>query len=448
MLQEIVKELEDKGCKSYFVGGFVRDNILKLKNKDIDIEVFNINYESLNSILSKYGKTSLVGKQFGIIKLVTEDGTDYDFSLPRLENKVGVGHKGFEVFINSNLSIKEAQRRRDFTINSLSQNTITKEVIDNFNGLNHIENRILHYVDSDTFVDDSLRVLRGFQFAGRFELTPTQELIDLCFSMFEEYIQLPKERILDEWFKWATKSTKPSLGLQFLKDTDWIKWYPELSSLINLQQEPAHHPEGDVWEHTLQSVDVCAKLTKDFSSDDKFICMIGTLCHDLGKKDTTKLIDGKVTSYGHDQSGEKFTRTFLSRINCPNKFIESIVSLVKEHMVHVHYKDAPNKRSVRKLIVRLGDKSLMRLLSVVVESDHSGRGSMPKGIPITFQKMIEVSNELESEIKPILMGKHLIQLGLLPSTQFGVILRKCFESQLDGLFETEEDGIEYLKTII
>jgi tRNA nucleotidyltransferase/poly(A) polymerase len=239
----ILNDITQSGGRALIVGGAVRDAILGKSPKDIDFEVYGLSYDQLNNILSKYGKSDLVGQSFGVIKFVGEDGSDFDFSLPRTDSKAGVGHKDFTVSVNSDLTPEQAASRRDFTINAISYNPLTGEIIDPYNGRQDLQNKVLRHT-SDAFAEDPLRVLRGMQFASRFGFDIAPETAELANSIREEYKHLPKERIYEEFKKLVTKGIEPGKALDFLYTTGWSENFPEIHNLKDTPQEPEYHPEG------------------------------------------------------------------------------------------------------------------------------------------------------------------------------------------------------------
>ncbi len=440
ILTQIINKITLHGGRPLAVGGFVRDRLLGLSPKDMDIEVHNMPASTLISILTEFGKVDTVGASFGVIKLWTAAG-DFDFSLPRRENKIGRGHKGFQVEVDPFLTIKEAAERRDFTFNSMALDLTTNEVIDLFNGRADLEAVIIRHT-SDKFSEDPLRVLRGMQFAGRFRMNVAPDTTLLCRSLKEEFCTLATERVWGEWQKWAEKSVMPSKGLIFLRDTGWLDLFPELSALVDCPQDPGWHPEGDVFTHTCHVVDEMVRICDrdGVTGEDRVIRMFGALCHDLGKPATTIFEDGHWKSPAHAIAGVEPTRTFLTRIGMPISLVERVVEMVREHMVHVDFNGSP--RSVRRLLARLKAASITDVMAVI-EADHSGRPSLPKGMPKEAGAMAEMAAGMGNEVKPILMGRHLIELGVTPGVGMGKILKAAFEAQLDGIFENIETGREW-----
>lgn len=291
-----------------------------------------------------------------------------------------------------------------------------------------------------------MRVLRGMQFAARFRLTPAPETIALCKTIGME--GLARERIFDEWKKLIIRGLKPSLGLQFLKDADWIKHFPELNTLVGCAQEPEWHPEGDVWTHTLQCMDAFAEARTGDEWED-IVVGLAVLCHDLGKPETTAFMDGRIRSLGHEEAGEAPTRSFLARMTNQDDLVESVVPLVANHLKPQElYRSKAGDSAIRRLARKV--KRIDRLVRIA-KADQMGRfpmvcGDFPEGEwLLTSARRLEVQDSVP---KPLVLGRHLIQLGLTPGPLFGTILNECYEAQLDGAFGTTEDGIAYATGVI
>ena len=235
-LAEIIKQ---NGGRAMLVGGCVRDELLNVKPKDFDVEVYGIEPPKLREILDGFGKVDAVGEAFTVYKI----GNDLDVALPRRERKTGRGHKGFVVEGDPQMSFAEAAKRRDFTVNAIMQDALTGEIIDIFGGQADIENKILRVVSKETFAEDSLRVLRAAQFAARFGFKIDEETIEICRSI--DLTDLPKERVWGELEKLLLKSEKPSIGLQWLRELGIVEQlFPELEAMIDVPQESEWHPEG------------------------------------------------------------------------------------------------------------------------------------------------------------------------------------------------------------
>lgn len=216
----------------YIVGGSVRDSFAGADSKDIDIEVHNVDIDSLIDFLKKKNyKVDEVGKSFGVLKVSKNGVNDIDVSVPRLENKMGAGHRNFDVELRANLTIDDAVRRRDFTINAMMYDHKRKNIVDITNGSQDFQNKILRHV-SESFSEDPLRVLRGVQFASRFNMTLAPETARLCKSLRSEFSSLSNERLQGEWAKFYTRSTVLKKGIKALQDTGWDNTLPGLEKAL------------------------------------------------------------------------------------------------------------------------------------------------------------------------------------------------------------------------
>ncbi len=263
LLDQIVREMHAAGYRAVVVGGAVRDALLGGQPKDFDIEVYGIAYDRLAAILARHGRVDLVGKSFGVVKLVTREnqgGHEYDFSVPRRDSKFGLGHRDFQTTFDNDISPREAASRRDFTINAIAYDPVADEVLDFFGGAEDLKNRVLR-ATSEAFAEDPLRVLRGMQFACRFDLTLDPGTAAMCRSIVDQYGTIARERVAEEFMKWAVKSVRPGRIAEYLADSGWDVHFPEIARLTGVPQDPGWHPEGDVGTHTMLVVDAAARIS-------------------------------------------------------------------------------------------------------------------------------------------------------------------------------------------
>lgn len=444
VVHEIAALVKGVGGRALLVGGCVRDYLVGREAKDFDVEVFGVEAEKLEGMLSEKFGIHTIGRSFGVFKV---RDLEIDVSIPRGEVKVGLGHKGFEVYGDPYLSYEEASSRRDFTMNAMMYDPLTHEILDPHGGRGDLERGVLRHV-SEKFSEDPLRVMRGMQFVARFELKVDGETLALCKRITPE--TLPKERIFDEWAKLLTKGVKPSLGMKFLLDTGWIGYYPELEALIGCEQDAMWHPEGDVWVHTLHCLDDFAKDRVGEYYED-LVVGFGVLCHDMGKpKTTVRGDDGRVRAPNHDTEGVPIARDFMMRLTNHQDLIESVLMLVEMHMRPVELlKGNAKDGAFRRLLHKLGKVDrLVRVFS----ADCGGRPPLTKDDFYDFLKVfygrLEALNLRDSVPKPMLRGRDLLKMGLKPSPEFSEILDHCFEAQLEGEFDSEEGGLEYLKSYL
>lgn len=435
--------------RAFLVGGCVRDALLGLPVKDYDLEVFGVSYEGLAKALRRRGRVDLVGRSFGVVKFSTGSGQAYDFAIPRRDRKVALGHKGFEVEFDAAITPQEAASRRDFTINALMFDPRRNEVLDFFGGQADLRDRVLRHTSS-AFVEDPLRVLRGMQFASRFNLRTAPETVALCRSIKASFGELAVERVGEEWFKWAAKSTVPSVGLRFLADTGWLEHFPEVAALRGTPQDPEWHPEGDVFTHTAHCCDALVKLPEWQTADEesRIVWMLAVLAHDFGKPAVTHeaMRDGRmrIVSPGHEEGGVEPALKFLDRIHAPHAIRDRVPPLVANHLVHLQ---PVTDRSVRRLAKRLEPETIVGLC-VIITADHSGRPPKPPSVPEGAKALRAKADELrlqDSAPKPILQGRHLLAAGMTPGKEFKVLLGEAFEAQLEGQFGDIEGAQAWLR---
>ena len=235
-LQNIFDKLDNKNITPIIIGGYVRDFLLNIESKDIDIELYGIaSFDKLENILEEFGSVNSVGKSFGVCKLSLKD-FEIDFTLPRVDSKISSGHKGFDVEIKTDIDFKTATSRRDFTINAIGYNVKEKIILDPFNGITDLNNRILKAVNIKSFSDDPLRVLRAAGFCSRLNFQMNSELFDLCKNMCDKNIldELPTQRIYTEIEKILLKSQTPSIGFKLLKELNALKYLSPLNRLSKM----------------------------------------------------------------------------------------------------------------------------------------------------------------------------------------------------------------------
>jgi len=439
ILEDILTDLKSIGILPILVGGCVRDHLLNISSKDFDIELYNTSsLSSVEKCLKNYGNVKEVGKSFGVLLLSTPQYS-FDFALARKENKIEDGHKGFEVITSSSLTYEEAALRRDFTINSIGYNFFEKKFLDPYRGIADLKNKIIKHIKDETFVEDPLRVYRAIQFASRFDFEIDPNTKKLCKNMVktEEFITLPKERVFEELKKLFLKSSKPSKGMSILKEFRILKYFPELEVLVGCIQDEEYHPEGDVWVHTLMTLDEMVKLKTGDEYRDLYL-FYALLCHDLGKPFCTKEIDGKITSHKHEALGVEPTQTFLNRITNEKRFIEKVIPLVKNHLAPFQlYKAESSTKAVKRLSLRCNIEDLC----IVCLADCKGRTIPDKkkcddAISWVLEKAREM-NISEEGLKPLIQGRDLINLGLKPSKEFKDILDFALNLQIDYNLDKE-----------
>lgn len=431
---DLVKAIKEKEGRGLLVGGSVRDALMGKISKDFDIEVYGLEAKVVEEVVGRFGKVSDVGKSFGILKISLKGGVDIDASLPRTDSKISKGHRGFEVKTDPKMSIKDAARRRDFTINSIAADPLTGELFDSFGGVGDLRKKILKITDQERFKDDPLRVLRAMQFIGRFGLKPDRASIPVLKSMIPKLKELPKERIGDEWKKLLLKSVKPSLGLSFGMTLGvFKKIHPELYSLTKTPQEREYHPEGNVWTHTLMATDRAAKIVRreNLKNNQALVIILAVLCHDLGKLATTEFKEGRIISYKHQEKAEEPTKKFLASIDADTDTKKKVVKLVTNHLIptllyteEVIKKNKISDGAIRRLAKRIYPATIKELL-LVAEAVYLGRG-LKKGTKYSAKAwLLKRALKLKVELtkpKDLIRGKDWLALGFNPGPPIGELI--------------------------
>ena len=437
-IKPIIMALQQAQGKCFLVGGAVRDSILQRPLKDIDIEIHQLSVPQVENILKKFGRVELVGKAFGVFKI---HGVNVDWSLPRLDEK---GRKP-KVTVDPFLDITEALRRRDLTMNAMAIDLETGNFIDPFHGLQDLKKGILRTPDKKFFIEDPLRFYRVMQFIGRFEMMPDKELDTICKAM--DVSAVSKERISEEFEKLLLKSKRPSLAFRWLDSLGRLKkLFPELYALKGLMQGTKYHPEGDVFEHTMQVLDAAALL--DYGSDqEKLVVMYAALCHDLGKVLVKTKREGvKVHFYGHEQKGLKPTKNLLRHITFEKKLIDRVLPLVKYHMAPVEFvKEGAKAPAYKRLANKLAPYGNLQMLALLACADILGRNKK-SGYPLQKEtpevdEFLEQSQDafvLHKPEEPILKGRDL--LGIVePGPEMGKLLKRAYEIQIEeGISDKSE----------
>ena len=230
----LASKVKEKGGRAFYVGGYVRDLLLNIPNKDIDIEVHGIAEKDLVAILNEIGEVDYYGRSFGIYALRHED---IEVALPRSEKVLGTGHRDFEISVNPDMGYKKAALRRDFTINALMMDVLSHEILDYFNGTDDLNKGIIRHVNDVSFVEDPLRVYRAAQFASRFGFKIDERTVELCKGI--DTFVLSRERIEEELKKALLKAERAEIFFECLKEMNqkdvWFKGVNNLSCLMKYE---------------------------------------------------------------------------------------------------------------------------------------------------------------------------------------------------------------------
>jgi tRNA nucleotidyltransferase (CCA-adding enzyme) len=428
LVSTLVRVFHRAGGRVLLVGGATRDLLLGIPVKDLDVEVHYLTTDQVELILQQGGPVDIVGKSFGVFKI---HDLEVDWSLPRADS---VGRKP-QVIVNPHMGLKEAFGRRDLTMNAMGIDLITLELVDPLGGLEDLRLGVLRAANVQRFVEDPLRFYRVMQCIARFNMQPDAQLNKICRTMQVGDVSI--ERIEQEFKKMLLKSQRPSLGLRWLEGLGRLQeLLPELGALVEVMQNPQWHPEKDVFEHTMQTVDAAALLKVEQEAD-RLPLLYAALCHDLGKATTTHQRVGKIVSYGHDQAGVPLTCTLLERITKNKELMREVALLVRYHMMPGQLVSGQVGAAAYKRLASKIQPFSLKLLAALALADKRGRNSKASE-PLTndfddikkFLVHAQQAAVLEEAEKPLLQGKDLLD-KIVPGPKLGALLKKAYALQID-----------------
>jgi tRNA nucleotidyltransferase (CCA-adding enzyme) len=448
----------------YAVGGYVRDLIKGKPSEEVDILILHHPQGEIIKRLEARGRVDLVGKSFGIVKF-TREGRTYDVALPRKDFARGAGvksHKDFLIDSDPDLPIERDLERRDFRCNSMALRLSDGRLIDPFDGQSDTRAKLIRLTNPRAFPDDPLRVLRVARFASVLGFTVDTSIYQVAKEI--DLKGLSVERINEELFKILLLSSRPSVGLEELFKVGALEQlFPELYALTLCIQDSLFHPETDafghhtVWPHVKLTVDQAKRLAEQTGLDQgkKLCLLLAALYHDLGKPDTARweFKRGRmtITNNGHDIRSERIAKRIFcrSRIFTWGGFnLRKMVPL----LIRTHHRaselwqnrQAVTKKAFNRLAADVAGE--IELLVCLDAADRAGRKAVPiKGFDREARWLLGKCQELrvsKDTIKPIIMGRDLIKMGLSPGPAMGKILKRLYRLQLDGLFENRAQGLQ------
>ena len=429
LARKIAELVQIRGGRAYLVGGCVRDQLLGLDYKDIDIEIHGVCREELEEILDGLGQRIDTGSSYGVYGL---KGYELDIALPRREKAIGQGHKDFQITLDPWLGTQNAAIRRDFTINALMQDILSGEIVDHFSGLQDLKEGRIRQVHAETFVEDPLRLLRAAQFAARFRFRVADDTIALCQQMGLD--RLTGDRVCGEMKKAMMKSDKPSIFFEELRRMDQLDvWFPEAKALIGIPQNPAYHQEGDAWQHTMMVLDQAAACRQEVHRPWPF--MLAALCHDFGKAVATEWDSGSFHAYGHEVKGLPIVRSFLERLTSERQTIDYVLNMVELHMKphSCAFAGAAVKKTNKMYDEAVEPYDLIRLAECDARSTIN---DLPYVSHEAFLlERLAIYEDYMS--RPYVMGRDLIRAGLKPNVYFSEILAYAHKLRLAGIAKEE-----------
>ncbi len=373
---EIANKIKRHGGNLYLVGGAIRDKLLGNEVHDEDYCVTGISVEEFEKL---FPYAHIRGRSFEVYDIEGKE-----FAMARKEKKNGKGHKEFEIETGKNITIEEDLRRRDITINSIAQEVLTGKLIDPFNGVKDIQNKLIR-ATSNAFLEDPLRVYRVARLSASLNFEVEDNTINMMKKLKNELNTLSKERVFTE-FRKALSTNKPSKFFDILKKSNVLDvHFKEIYDLIGSIQPQKYHPEGDSYNHTMEVVDKSVVFTNDLH------LRFSALVHDLGKGITPK--EMLPHHYGHDEKGVKLVEELGKRIGIPRAWLKCGKIAAKEHMRGGIFNRMTPAKQVD-FITRVS-KSMLGLngMKIVVMCDKWRGEELPKDI-----KFDVIGNEILEKI--------------------------------------------------
>ncbi len=428
MYIKLAKEVEKVNGRLYIVGGAIRDLYMYNKpiseSSNIDIEIIGLDKATLEIILDKYGKWKEVGTKYKV------------YLLGKLEIKHTEFVKGEELKNKDYLEkvLTYSISKRDLTINSIYYDPLTKETLDLGGGINDIKNKTLRYNSREGFLEDPLRVLRSVELGGRLEFSFSQKLKNLIEKNFKLIRNIPKERIMLELEKILLTHKKPSKTFELLDSVGGVKYlFPYLEKCKTVIQDITYHPEGDVYTHTLMTLDVLRKEERELD------IMIALLFHDIGKQRTVNS-----GFRGHNKISQDMFLEIISKFTNNKSLIRSASNLILYHTAPLvlMLNDKISKIPIRKIATKIDIEKLL----MVYKADLLGRGKIDNSWELdNIEKIRKLYNKVKKEVKPIITGDHLTSWGYREKEKYKKILKYLHYSQLEEKFGSVEEGRQFLE---
>ena len=422
---KIAENVRAAGGRAFFVGGYVRDMLMGVDCKDIDIEVYGITPQNLRELLASLGEVYDKGAAFGVLGL---RHSDVDIAMPRRESRTGNKHTDFDVSVDPFMSYEDASKRRDFTINAMMLDPLSGEIVDCWGGKADLEKRIIRHVSGETFGDDALRVFRAAQFAARFNAEVAPETMEICRKM--DVSEISHERVYDELIKALLKAETPSIFFRFLRAIDKMDdFFPEIIAMAGVPQNPKYHPEGDVFEHTMLVLDSAASLRDMAKEPVNF--MLAALLHDVGKTNATEIKDGRIVSYFHPITGIPLVETQLRRLTNNARTIAYVKNMVELHMRPnmLAGADSKKKKSRAMFDMSVCPEDLM----LISRADATGKKDAPYDMNTWNLLGARLTDYRECMARPMVTGKDLTEAGYRPGPEMGKLIKRAKELHFSGI---------------
>ena len=422
---ELARRVSAAGGRIVVVGGWVRDALRGHASHDLDLEVFGMAEDAIDPLLVGLSFSTRVGRQFPVWRQV-RDGIDLAY--PR--SGADVDHPDRPESLEA--AFRAAARHRDLRVNAIGWDPLADSLIDPWEGRADLRAGRLRAVTPDTFTADPLRLLRVARLAAVLEARPDEELCALCRGL--DFGTVAVERVAGELARMLLDPERPSRAFGLLAELDRLDVFPPVERLVAVPQDPAWHPEGDVFVHTLMVLDRAREIACEVDDESALILMLAALCHDLGKPETTTFEGTRVRSLAHAEASARRAREWLARLRFPDRVVRTVGVLVAYHLAPsqlVRQESGP--RAYRRLARRLAvDGASLWLLEKLARADQLGRtteealsGHYDAGA--AFLAAADAAEVREAPRADVVSAQALMQRGIAPGPELGRRLRRCRE---------------------
>ena len=468
-----IKQLRNKFSQAeiFLVGGAVRDAILDKETQDFDFVVRNVSKVDLQKFLENQsgGKVNLVGRRFGVFKFKPKNWSDpeLDIALPRTEHSIQFSgaYKDFKIKSNAKLKIEDDLSRRDFTINSMAWDIFGKKLIDPFDGLKDLKKGIIKTVGEpkSRFKEDYSRMLRAIRFACQLDFDIDKNtwqavksgIKNLNKKIDNEWV-VAREVISAELVKMVRRNSIKTLEL-LDKSGAILILLPELLEMKGCPQPKKFHSEGDVWKHTILSIQkLDSKEFKKEFKDEKITDEIlwGLIFHDLGKPYTIVRAD-RLRFTNHDNTSVKKFREISDRLKLSSAGldVDIVEKIISKHMLPTHAKaNVMKDTTIEKYFFNpdFPGTELMMLIFADISATvpPSGKPDFTsyKNLKARITKLQKTNKGKKVLPKQIVTGHDLIkEFKLKSSPKIGKLLAILREAQLKGKIKTKKQGLQFIK---
>jgi poly(A) polymerase len=421
----IVKRLREAGYESYLAGGCVRDMLLGKAPQDYDITT----NARPDDVVKIFPKTVPVGAQFGVILVIVES-EPFEVASFRYDGPYLDGRRPVQVRYGS---LEEDIFRRDFTVNGMVYDPMTDQMIDLVGGRRDLDSKLVRAIGNprSRFEEDRLRMIRAVRFAASLDFTIESETFAAISELASSVTQISWERIGEELTRILTEGGAKA-GFELLDRTGLLKvLLPEIDAMKGVEQSPDYHPEGDVFTHTMLTLDHLDSPTETLA--------YGCLLHDVGKPVCIRRDEERLTFYGHTEKGAAMAEQVLKRLKRSRATRERVAYLVRNHLRHLQ---APQMR-LSTLKRFLGEDGIDELLELTRIDALSANGDL-QHYRFCMEKLTELKAE-EIHPEPLLRGRDLIAMGFSPGPNFHKILKQVEEAQLGGELSSREQAMAWVK---